>query len=265
MVPTSIWPEPVRTPLKAAIKAKNRGDIEQSQLYYRQAIDAALRLTNTSFAPDPLLKVSGIYIALSGLLESSNQPVKAYEALRESLELFGPDPLDANPDIRISGRWAGGSKLAESDHIRAIGLYQKLGRLALQIATSSTVRPYPATSQPDGPKTWDESAEQYLSGALTAMLRLGLSNRPASSPQQVVVGRDIDLPESPLDDESGRVDKRGLGVTMESLAEVYARKGQYDLAGQLLLQAMSILLPPQATETPSVSDRCQGLSPKTSS
>jgi hypothetical protein len=67
------------------------------------------------------------------------------------------------------------------------------------------------------------------------------------------------LPESTDESgEGGRVDKRGLGMTMEHLAEIYARKGQYDVAGQLLLQAVSTLLPPQSQQAPPVRDRCQG-------
>jgi hypothetical protein len=54
------------------------------------------------------------------------------------------------------------------------------------------------------------------------------------------------------------VDKRGLGMTMEALAEVYTRKGRSDLAGQLLLQAVSTLLPPQSEQPPSLLDQCQG-------
>ena len=241
-----------------AIKAKNRGDFEQSEIHYRKAVHTALSMPSHALDPDPLLKLSGISVALSALLESSNQPSEAYEALRDALDLFGPDPLAADAVARSSGSWAGGSRLSEADHIRAIGLSQKLGQLALQNATASIIRSYPAPARSEAPKTWDKAAEYHLSAALTAMLRLGLATRPTGSKGAVVVGRDVDLSDSSSMDEGGRVDRRGLGMTMESLAEVYARKGQYDLAGQLLLQAVSTLLPPQAIETPPVADRCQG-------
>jgi len=256
--PTSIWPEPIRTPLKAAIKAKNRGDVDQAKVYYRQAIDAALSIPSTSLAPEALLKVSGIYISLSSMLENASQSVKAYDALRDASHLFNTESLAPDANSRTAGTWANGMKLSEGEHIRAIGLYQKLGQLALQISTSSTIQPYPTTSQPDSPQTWSAAAEHYLSSALTAMLRRGLVVQPASPERQIIVGRDIDLPGSTFKDEVGRVDKRGLGMTMESLSEVYARKGQYALAGQLLLQAVSTLLPPQAKESPPIADQCQG-------
>jgi hypothetical protein len=36
------WPEPIRTPLKAAIKAKNRGDWERSETYFRKYVVSVL-------------------------------------------------------------------------------------------------------------------------------------------------------------------------------------------------------------------------------
>lgn len=191
-----------------------------------------------------MLKLSGIYITFASLLESAGKPLEAYIELRTALQLFGGDPLAGT-----------GRPTSQSDHVRAVGLAQKIGQLALQIGGMSLVLPYPRT-EGEGVKTWDEAAEKYLSSALTAMLRLGLSDRPKGD--VVVVGRDVDLPESSLEGDGGKVDKRGIGMTMESLAEVYARKGQYDLAGQLLIQAVSTLLPPKSEQVPSVSDRCQG-------
>ena len=268
------WPEPIRTPLRAAIKAKNRGDFESSEANYRKsvfplhggrevvadlkarAIEVALSLPPSVLEPDPLLKLSGIYISLAGLLEDHRQSIQAYETLRDANDLLGPDPLSSEPSSRAAGAWAGGAKLSDTDHVRAIGLAQKLGQLALQISSSSSIRSYPTSTQ-DGPKTWDAAAEYHLSSALTAMLRLGLYARPANESTPVFVGRDVDLP---VGEEGGGVDKRGLGVAMEALAEVYSRRGQYDLAGQLLLQAVSTLLPPGIQEPPSLQDRCQGQS-----
>ena len=87
------------------------------------------------------------------------------------------------------------------------------------------------------------------------MLRLGLAT-PEDRQGAVVAGRDTLLPEG--DGEEGRVDVRVLGMTMESLAEVYARRGQFALAGQLLIQAISTLLPPQSSQPPPIRDQCQG-------
>ena len=100
------------------------------------------------------------------------------------------------------------------------------------------------------------------------MIRLGLaapSNKRSATGGQVVLGRDLDLPSAGLAEGQedlgvGRVDKRGVAMTMEALSEVYARKGQYDLANQLLLQTVSILLPVSSQVAPPIQDQCQGAS-----
>jgi hypothetical protein len=156
-----------------------------------------------------------------------------------------------------AGEWAGaGYTPTPADHLRAIGLSQKIGHLAVQLASSSHPHPFQIgnTTERVG---WLDAAESHLSGALTAMLKLGLM-QGAKSGQSVIAGRDIELREGSEDDEGGRVDKRGLGMTMEALSEVYARKKQYEMSAQLLLQAISILLPPGSKETPPARDRCQG-------
>ncbi|RXK41384.1 hypothetical protein M231_01289 [Tremella mesenterica] len=258
----STWPEPVRTPLKAALKARNRGDIELAERYFKKAIDAALSLPTSSLEPNPLLKITGIYVTLSSMLESDGQLVKSYIALREAFLLCGPRALEADYAM-APGQWG---QVAFEEHRRAIGLAQRIGQLALHISTSRLPPAYPSynetiatpttleTQSIIDKKSWDEAAEHFLEKALTAMLHLGLTSEGKN---RVVVGRDINLPDSlPDDEDNGRVDKRGLGITMESLAEVYAKKGRYDLAMQLILQAISILLPPQKQDV-EIKDQCQ--------
>lgn len=174
---------------------------------------------------------------------------------------LGDTPL--NPSSG-GGNWAGaGYTLSPLDRIRAIGLSQKLGHMALQISSSSHAPPYPIGSgSMTAPTSWIGAAETYLSSALTAMLKLGLNRHGGTqglSKKSVVAGRDVELADASEEDMGGRVDKRGLGMTMEALAEVYAKKKQYDLAGQLLLQAISILLPPGGKVAPTVQDSCQGV------
>jgi hypothetical protein len=226
-----------------------------------RAIEAAMALPATSLEPDPLLKLSGLYITMSSMFETTYQPIKAFSSLREALPHFGEEALAKDVKYRISNPWAGSRPLSEEEHKRVIGITQKLGQMALQLSSTRVPPPFPVI-EGKSPKDWDSAAEEYLSSALTAMLRLGL--KPVKAGEVAVAGRDVNLPEgSEGDDEgaSGRVDKRGLGMTMEALSEVYARRGQYDLAGNLLLQAISTLLPPQSKEPPPMRDRCQGESP----
>jgi hypothetical protein len=213
-----------------------------------RAIEAAMALPATSLEPDPLLKLSGLYITMSSMFETTYQPIKAFSSLREALPHFGEEALAKDVKYRISNPWAGSRPLSEEEHKRVIGITQKLGQMALQLSSTRVPPPFPVI-EGKSPKDWDQAAEEYLSSALTAMLRLGL--KPVKAGEVAVAGRDV----------NGRVDKRGLGMTMEALSEVYARRGQYDLAGNLLLQAVSTLLPPQSKEPPPMRDRCQGESP----
>lgn len=213
----------------------------------------------TSLEPDPLLKLSGLYITMSSMFESTYQPIKAFSSLREALPHFGEEPLAKDPKYRISSTWAGAAPLTDEEHKRVIGISQKLGQMALQLSSTRVPPPFPVLEGQRGPSGWEQAAEEYLSSALTSMLRLGM--KPGKPGSVAVAGRDVDLPrggEGDMEDGGGRVDKRGLGMTMEALAEVYARRGQYDLAGNLLLQAVSTLLPPGSKEPPPMRDRCQG-------
>ncbi|KAI9632409.1 uncharacterized protein MKK02DRAFT_30228 [Dioszegia hungarica] len=250
------WPEHIRTPLKAAIKARNAGDWARSETYFQKAIEAALSLPSSSLQPDPLQKLTGLYVSYASLLESQGQLVKAYTTLRTALHHLGPTPLIPSS---TGSEWAGPSYVLDSaDHIRAIGLSQKLGHLALQLSAGSYPPPFPVdTDRPTEAVGWLDAAESYLSGALTAMLKLGLIQGGSAKASGVIAGKDIVLPEGGTEEDGGRVDKRGLGMTMEALSEVYARKKQYEVSAQLLLQAISILLPPGSKEAPPARDRCQ--------
>jgi hypothetical protein len=211
--------------------------------------------------------------------------VQLYKALR----LFGPRPLAAVPPP--TGGWAGNHALSPAEIHRAIGLSQKLGSLAAGFGAMKNPPAYPsqATKEVDEaigaptdsdkeadtvrkPEDWNKAAEHFLSGALASMLRIGLGETAAydgdrgeaieqkgqfTAKRPVVAGRDVKLPhdESEEIQYGGKVNKRGLAITMETLAEVYARDSRYDLAGQLLLQTLSILIPPDGQH--SSSDLCQ--------
>lgn len=284
-----IWPQSVRDPLKKALKARNKGDYESSNQYFNEALQACYALYPGDLDPDPLLKVSGIYITQSAMLEEAGYPLRAYVQLYKALRLFGPRPLAAVPPP--TGGWAGNHALSPAEIHRAIGLSQKLGSLAAGFGAMQNPPAYPtqATKEVDAsigipdsdssadtarkPEDWNMAAEHFLSGALASMLRIGLGEAAAYDGDRgeaiekkgqfsgkrgpVVAGRDVVLPDDNSDDVNygGKVNKRGLAITMETLAEVYARDSRYDLAGQLLLQTLSILIPPDGQH--SSSDLCQ--------
>lgn len=285
-----IWPQSVRDPLKKALKARNKGDYETSNQYFNEALKACYALHPGDLDPDPLLKVSGIYITQATMLEEAGYPLRAYVQLYKALRLFGPRPLAAVPPP--TGGWAGNHALSPPEIHRAIGLAQKLGSLAAGFGAMRNPPAYPEQAlrdvdEADGapqdsatevdasrvPPNWNKAAEHFLSAALASMLRIGLGETKPydgdakeqiekhgqfSARKPVIAGRDVVLPQDGEDDieYGGRVSRRGLGITMETLAEVYARDKRYDLAGQLLLQTLSILIP---FDNPnhSSSDLCQ--------
>jgi hypothetical protein len=223
-------------------------------------------LPSTSFAPDPLHKLTGLHITLASFYSSTNQNLKAYLQLRQAFDQMGIHSMSSNPSQRISGTWAGSRVLTHDEYLRAVALCQGLGAAAASVVTGKTRMKYPVPI-PDGldskqPQNWDEAAVFYLENALAALLRLGLQTRSSESDGAgpIVVGRDVEIPDSreSVDSEvGGKIDKRGMGITMELLSEVYASQKRYDLAGQLLIQAVSTLLPANSQVPPPLADRCQ--------
>ncbi len=285
-----VWPAVIREPLKKAIKARNHGETDKAEKYFLEAIAAAHALEPSALEPEPLQKMSGLYVTFAAMLEGYH-PIRAFVALRDALALFG-DGLTPGATSPYTGE-----VMSERDLTRAIGLAQKMGQIAARLGSTPSPPPFPTQNttqlmeiegEKEGPaaellkstetltgaeaaKAWDEAAEKHLSAAIGAMLKMGLAHRqPAEGPagsavpgsgsnEPVIVGRDVRLPHDNEEGDAGRVNRRGLGMTMESLAEVYGRRGRPDLAGQLVLQAITTLLPPQAEPGAVLpADRCQG-------
>src|SRR3954471_3819450 len=97
-----------------------------------RALEIAHELPMSALEPDPLLKLTGISISLSALLESNGQIGPSFKVLSEALAMMDrhkngnvrPDTLEA----QTFHRWT------EQDRIRAIGLSQKLGSLAIMLS-----------------------------------------------------------------------------------------------------------------------------------
>lgn len=253
----------MRTPLKKALKAKLHGEWDKAEGFFNEAIALAKEHPPSLLDPDPLQKLSGIYISLAAMLESNGKEVRAFNTLLDAYGLFGPSPLAAQPG-EADGWYSG--PLGELDVTRAIGLAQKLGTLAAKFGGQAIPPPCPGATG-DNAKAWDLKAEKFLGDAVTAMLRVGLAGepegdtKPAKPATPVVIGRDVSLPQD--GDTAPRVNTKGLGMTMEALAEVYARRERPDLAGHLLLQAISAIMPPTLQEgAVDVGERCHGEPPQ---
>jgi hypothetical protein len=180
--------------------------------------------------------------------DSASDPTSISTTARRS----SPDPGAAsNPDEEAY-------VLTPKDHSRAIALCQKLGSLALQASEPGQItRPYTpgASSSSGGQRTamdreWEGLAEKYLVRALEGMIGLGaprelVSATPSKTNSEAtkVVGRDFIFPDeqdSPSEKEQdkgdreisgesiAKVTRKSMGLTMESLADLYARQGKFE-------------------------------------
>ncbi|KAJ9111710.1 hypothetical protein QFC19_001070 [Naganishia cerealis] len=256
----SSWPEEVRKDLKTAIKARNRGDAIRSEAAFIRAIETSKTLPIEAFDPEPLLKITGIYISLSALLESIGQHRRAIQVLQEALAFLDRYDPEQNGTLPTAQNAV---PFTLSDRTRSIGLAQKLGTLALHIADST------------GKDKNADLAEIYLTRALNAMIKL--ANRDSSQDKEdtKLVGRDFDFPQDGgkaqaqenMDVDGARLNKvtqKSMGITMEALADLYVRRGEHELANPLYVQAISTLLPTspeqaKVTGKPPVQDRCQAV------
>lgn len=249
------WPEEVRTELKKAVKAKNQGDAVRSEAAFRKTLEIAHTLPLSAFEPEPLLKLTGLSISLAALLESNGQLKQSFKVLSDALEFLDGhgSPASSEP---TSHKWT------EADRIRAIGLSQKLGSLALQLSARTG-------------DEYDRLAETYLVRALEDMIKFANISSSEES-EAKVVGRDFKFAddsaeaiakrgEEPDESIGGKVTRKGMGKTMEALADLYAKRGQYEMANPLYVQAITTLLPSDGDaekgsaqrRKPSPADICQ--------
>ncbi len=181
-------------------------------------MEIAHTLPLSAFEPEPLLKLTGLSISLAALLESNGQLKQSFKVLSDALEFLDGhgSPASSEP---TSHKWT------EADRIRAIGLSQKLGSLALQLSARTG-------------DEYDRLAETYLVRALEDMIKFANISSSEES-EAKVVGRDFKFAddsaeaiakrgEEPDESIGGKVTRKGMGKTMEALADLYAKRGQYE-------------------------------------
>ncbi len=177
-----------------------------------RALEIAMSIPLESFEPEPLLKLTGISVTLSSLLETQGQLAQSYRVLADALAF-----LDARM-AEVAGR------PGSEDRIRAIGLSQKLGSLALIL------------SRRNGDE-YDQVAENHLSRALNEMMAMAVIAEPsgrAAGESTRVAGRDFNFEGDDADasqetaDLPGKLTRKRMGKTMETLADLYAKRGQFE-------------------------------------
>ncbi|SNX82589.1 uncharacterized protein MEPE_01295 [Melanopsichium pennsylvanicum] len=133
----SAWPVSIRDDLRAALKARNRGDVRRAESYFRKALATARGIKAELNEPTPtpkgnapgdkgeaMLKISGIAIALAALLEGEGRVAEAYQVLEDVWE----ELMEQGKYRAVSadkGEWKRGDK----DRMRGVQIAQKLGLL----------------------------------------------------------------------------------------------------------------------------------------
>ena len=203
------------------------------------AIDKARNMPLSGLGKDPLLKLTGLYITLSAMHESAGQPRKAFRTLSTGLDF-----LDSQAQEQAGG------KLDLADQSRSVALSQKMGHLALVASEPRGVsRRFERGVKREGvDKEWEGLAEKCLTRALEGMIELGSGGSSSASGETKVVGRDFVFPDeqpqasgssssSASSDKGDReisgesiakVTRKSMGLTMESLADLYARQGRFE-------------------------------------
>ncbi|KAL1744882.1 hypothetical protein HDZ31DRAFT_63685 [Schizophyllum fasciatum] len=214
----TLWPPEVRGDLRSAVRAKHDGDLELSEQHFIRAWQTARTLPLEAFADDPYLKLTGIPIALSDVLETEGKVGAAYEVLSEAYASL------QEPAAR--------GALSGPERIRAVALAHKLGALAEALHKAP------------------EEQEKWLTDAVTVLLKTVLPvKREDETPKEHPSLAQLELP--------SWVRKDDVGAPLEALGAFYARTGKIDFAMPLYLQAISVLIPPPPEKAPAA-DRCRG-------
>jgi tetratricopeptide (TPR) repeat protein len=181
----------------------------------------------------PLLKISGISIALGAFLEEQGSLVEAYKVYQESLQY-----------VRQNG-------VLPEERLRAISLAQKCGDLA---------RIKEVTQALEGTTSLQEDstslAEEHLRWSVEELLRMAVSDeeraKVLSNPQSALMLADLELPPW--------ISGATLGASLEALGQLYASEKRSEYAIPLYIQSINLLMPANKASRkrdPTVSERCQ--------
>lgn len=256
----SCWPQSVRVPLRAAIKAERKGDRQEADRQYVRAEEAALAASSITSGQkrladdqsDLLHKLTGIAIARAANLEAMGRTGDAFEVYAKAFDVA--DALHAADSADPAGPF-----LMGKDRMRRVVMAQKLGDLASsgQIALVST-QPLEQDDQPSSlARKLDAVAEKYYAFSIEEMLRLVLPAEVRAAriqgqpePSQDSPGSPaLPAPASPLDDLElpEWVTTTDLGASLEALGGYYLARRQPVKAVPLYHHALSLLMPSESS------------------
>ncbi|GAA5970849.1 hypothetical protein JCM11641_004480 [Rhodosporidiobolus odoratus] len=230
---------PIRSKLRAALRAQSTGDFDRSSSFFQQAYSLAQDLFSTGqLAPsreEALRRLTGIAVRWGGMWEEAGELGKAVEAYDTGFQ-----PIAALADGYKSEGWAPAN---EGEVKRGAGIAMKLGDLWVRL----------------GGTEGDKEAERYYTWAVEELMRLSLTEKQKDKVQQEL-NRGVFVGEEPLKGEKsqegndlelpGWVGEVELVAAFERLGEFYSRQGKVDFAQPLLQQAIVLLLPPPSKSGP---------------
>ncbi|KAK0566339.1 hypothetical protein OC844_000800 [Tilletia horrida] len=272
------WPRELREDLRAALHARNRGDVKHAKVAFAKVLAAARRMVPApsqegAEGSGPLgskatLKTTGIAIAYAAMLEREGELLEAYKVYSDALDeilLRGSfDPSLASDEKEGQGQSQGaGAGAGEpgtqsvreraqararyervrspEERMRAVAIAQRLGDLALRAEVRDALVNAGAWGA--------EPAEEHLQWSVEELLRLvvpasGSAAKMAAAGGQ---GKDADgtawLTELELPKWVTRTD---VGASLEALGAFYASRNNIEYAVPLFLQALALLLPPSS-------------------
>ncbi|GAA5850194.1 hypothetical protein JCM9279_003562 [Rhodotorula babjevae] len=250
---------PIRSKLRAALRAHSAGEHDRSSTFFSAAYDLALDLyARGELAPtqdEAVERLTGIAIRWGAMWESVAETARAIEAYDTGFQ-----PVAARVDAHQLGGGASNVNAPPTpvEVRRGAAIAVKLGDLWLKQGGSAAAAAAGARAGEA-----DTEAERYYTWAVQELMRLSLSDE-----QKAKVRAQLAAQEAPAaaagekkGDKGGKEGEEELEVpgwvgevelvaAMERLGELYSRLGRIELAQPLLQQAITILFPPPPKEGP---------------
>lgn len=225
----TIWPKELRSDLRQGLLEDLRGNREISAQYLYRAWKEAKDMPIDKFGYHPYLKLSGIAIALAGVLEADGKAENAYHIYQEALQVLQVEGSDS-PTARIR------SGLSPQERMRAVAIAYKLGELAHALGK---------------PK---EEEEKWLVYSVESVLKDVMGSSEADFEPKEGAAQLKEMMET-LRTPRWAV-KHDIAAPFEALGAFYSREGKISYAMPLYLQAISILMPPPPQST-TAEDQCR--------
>ncbi|GAA5928947.1 uncharacterized protein JCM15063_004015 [Sporobolomyces koalae] len=256
---------PIRSKLRAAIRAESSAEYERASAFFQQAYDLALdlhkqgQLASSTDREASLLKLSGIAVRWGGMWEQVGQLSKAIEVYDLAFQPIA-HALEESKAALTSG------SAAVEEVKRGAGIAMKLGDLWTILGITTLGLAQEAESEAERYYAW--SVEELMRLSLTPEQKLKVKEsmdrqNAGTSAEQAPPSATA----SPAKEEDKGVDlpdwvaEVELVAAFERLGDLYSRQGRIELAQPLLLQAISTLYPPPKKDAareppPPIARRC---------